>query len=259
MLAPNFQTLPAICTDPASGACEQVGSVSATSPLYPATLTGKAYLTGSVSAPTLTLVFPSPFPLTLTGTVNLIKNTTTFTGLPDIPLTDLAVTLAGGSNGLFTATCSPASGTATATLTDQNGDRTVHAPSNFTVSGCPSTATKAPALSFRVRTARGAAKLKAVTIKLPPGLSFVRGGLKASGVALSGARAKSLTLSHGHVVIALRRPVSGLGVKIKAPALHESPALMARAKAGKLGRLLLTVVAENTRGKRATIRLHVTL
>ncbi len=259
MLAPNFQSLPVICTDPASGTCEQVGSVSATSPLYPATLTGKAYLTGSVSAPTLTLVFPSPFPLTLTGTVDLIKNTTSFTGLPDIPLTDLSVSLAGGTNGLFDATCAPASGTATATLTDQNGDRTVNAPSNFTVSGCPSTAAGGPALTFRVRAARRAAKLKALTIELPAGLSFVRGGLQATGVRLSGARIKSLTLSHGHLLIALRRPVSGLTVRITAAALHESPALMARTKAGKLVRLLLTVVAENIHGKRATIRVHVTL
>ena len=137
-LAPNLASIKALCLNLASGTCPTVGSASATSPLYPATLSGKAYLTGSSSGLSLTLVFPSPFSLTLTGAVDLVKNSATFTGLPDIPLTNLAVSLSGGAEGLFLSTCQAPSGTATATLTDQNGDRTVSAPSKFTVSGCPS-------------------------------------------------------------------------------------------------------------------------
>src|ERR1700744_5978224 len=123
-LAPNLASIQALCLNLASG-CQQVGSASATSPLSPATLTGKAYLTGSSSGLSLTLVFPSPFPLTLTGAVNLLKNSATFSGLPDSPLTNLAVSLDGGANGLFLSTCATPSGTATATLADQNGDKTV--------------------------------------------------------------------------------------------------------------------------------------
>jgi hypothetical protein len=74
-----------------------VGTVNATSPLYPAPLAGKADLTGSSSGLSLTLVFPAPFPLTLTGGVNLLANSATFTGLPDIPLTNLTVSLSGGA------------------------------------------------------------------------------------------------------------------------------------------------------------------
>src|SRR6201999_451519 len=110
---------------------------SATSPLYPATLTGKAYLTGSSSGLSLTLVFPSPFPLTLTGAVDLLKNSATFSGLPDIPLTNLAVSLDGGADGLFLSTCATPSGTATATLTDQNGDRTATVPPRLAGVGRP--------------------------------------------------------------------------------------------------------------------------
>src|SRR6185312_5216131 len=135
-LAPNLASIQALCLDLASGTCTQVGAAKATSPLYPATLTGKAYLTGSPSGLSLTLVFPSPFPLTLTGTVNLLKNAATFAGLPDIPLTNLAVTLNGGPQGLFLSTCNTPTGTATATLTDQNGDKTVTAPAAFGVVGC---------------------------------------------------------------------------------------------------------------------------
>lgn len=136
-LAPNLASIQALCLNLASGTCRQVGAASATSPLYPATLTGKAYLTGSSSGLSLTLVFPSPFPLTLTGTVNLLKNAATFAGLPDIPLTNLTVNLNGGPQGLFLSTCDTPSGTATATLTDQNGDKTATVPATFAVSGCP--------------------------------------------------------------------------------------------------------------------------
>jgi hypothetical protein len=137
VLAPNLASIQALCLNLTSGTCQQVGAASATSPLYPATLTGKAYLTGSSSGLSLTLVFPSPFPLTLTGAVDLLKNAATFTGLPDIPLTNLSVTLNGGTEGLFLSTCSAPSGTATATLTDQNGDRTATVPGPFSVAGCP--------------------------------------------------------------------------------------------------------------------------
>ena len=138
-LAPNLESIRALCLNLASGTCATVGSATATSPLYPSALTGTAYLTGSSSGLSLTLVFPSPFPLTLTGAVDLARNAATFTGLPDIPLTNLGVNLDGGPEGLFLSTCQTPSGTATATLTDQNGDKTAKAPAAFTVSGCPGT------------------------------------------------------------------------------------------------------------------------
>jgi len=140
VLGPNLQSIQALCLNLSSGTCQSVGSASATSPLYPATLTGAAYLTGNSSGLSLTLVFPSPFPLTLTGAVDLATNSATFSGLPDIPLTKLSVNLNAGPRGLFLSTCNTPSGTATATLTDQNGDRTVKAPAAFSVSGCPGVA-----------------------------------------------------------------------------------------------------------------------
>jgi hypothetical protein len=54
-------------------------------------------------------------------------------------LTNLAVNLDGGPEGLFLSTCQTPSGTAAATLTDQNGDRTARVPATFTVAGCPGT------------------------------------------------------------------------------------------------------------------------
>jgi hypothetical protein len=305
-LAPNLASIQALCLNLASGTCQQVGSASATSPLYPATLTGKAYLTGSSSGLSLTLVFPSPFPLTLTGAVNLLKNSATFSGLPDIPLTNLAVSLDGGANGLFLSTCATPSGTATATLTDQNGDKTVTVPGPFAVSGCPGVhgqpsagsgsgqtgsgspgtggnlhnassgtgvtvghtklsrgrfsglRTGRPALSFRVNVTRGAAKLQKLTVSLPAGLSFIVRGHRPADVKLRGAKAKSLALSHGHLVINLAKAVSALTVSIGPGGLGESRSLRSKATKHQLRTLGLAIAAQNTRVQGTTIRARIT-
>jgi uncharacterized membrane protein YgcG len=306
VLAPNLASIKALCLNLASGTCQSVGSASATSPLYPATLTGAAYLTGNSSGVSLTLVFPSPFPLTLTGAVDLAKNTATFTGLPDIPLTNLAVNLDAGPEGLFLSTCNTPSGTATATLTDQNGDKTVKAPANFAVVGCPGTSSGSggggsggngsggsgsggstgnagshngssaagvtvghanlsrlrysglasghPTLTFKMRTTKGAPALSAVTVELPPGLSFVARHHHVSGVSVKQAHIKSLALSGRRLTIKLRRAVSSFTVTIGGAGLAESKALKRAAKAHRLHPLRLTVIALNTRGARTTIR-----
>jgi len=285
VLAPNLASVKNLCPT-LSSSCTAVGSATATSPLYPKPLTGQAYLTGSFTGLSLTLVFPSPFPLTLVGTVDLGSNATAFTGLPDIPLTDLAVTLDSGANGLFEATCVTPSGTASAGLSDQNGDKSATVPANFTVSGCPSgsgagsstggggagapTVTRAgvsglrsghASLRFKLTVARRAARLTGLTVELPSGLRFIahRAGrrLRIRGVRLAGAAVKSLRLSHGQLVITLRKPVSAVTVTITSTALSESRALRAKARAGKLRSVRLTVITTNTRAKRTTIHIRI--
>ena len=104
MLPPNVAAVVGgniLCASPSSGTCKTVGWASASSPLYPHALPGKAYLTGSLLSPSITIVFPAPFALTLSGQVSLAANSTTFTGVPDIPLTALQVTFAGGPDAVF--------------------------------------------------------------------------------------------------------------------------------------------------------------
>jgi hypothetical protein len=292
-LAPNLASIKALCLNLASGTCHTVGSVTATSPLYPKPLTGQAYLTGSMSGLALTLVFPSPFPLTLTGAVDLVRNAATFTGLPDIPLTDLAVTLDGGAQGLFLSTCQAPTGTATATLTDQNGDRTRRVPARFTVSGCGSGGGAAtggslpsavaggpngstsrgvkragvtfsrgrfaglgsghPSLSFRV----AATRLKTLTIALPAGLRFRRHPARGS-VSLGGARIASLSLVHGRLVINLRRAVNAVTVRIGPRALSETAALRRRVRGHRVKRVPLAVSVRYAAGRRTTLHVEVT-
>jgi hypothetical protein len=184
---------------------------------------------------------------------------------------------------LFKTTCTPPSGTAGAILTDQNGDKTVNAGSNFTVSGCPglggspTASTNSgvtvgntnlsggrytglgkgrPTLSFKVSVARHAPKIRALTVALPPGLRFRphrRGAL--AGVTLTGARIKTLSISRGRLTIVLRKAASTLTVQIHGSLLSEAPGLWTRAT--HVHNLPLTVVTDNTRGQRTVIRVEV--
>jgi hypothetical protein len=137
----NVKAAKLLCKNVSSGTCTPAGSATAVSPLYPTPLTGKVYLMGQLLAPKLQIVFPSPFPITLTGTVNLGTYVTKFTGLPDIPLTNLQVALNGGADAAFKANCMYRTGTTSATFVGQNGSRaTVSKRAKLT--GCPATSKK---------------------------------------------------------------------------------------------------------------------
>jgi hypothetical protein len=103
--------------------------------------------------------------------------------------------------------------------------------------------------------------LASVTVEPPAGLRFVGHGVGrrqgVAGVAVSGARIRSLSISHGHLVIVLRKAVSRLGVAIGSAALTESGALRGRARAHRLKSLPLTVVVSDTRARRTPVRVQI--
>jgi hypothetical protein len=274
-----------LCSSVSSGTCKPVGSVTAASPDYPTPLTGNAYLTGTLKGLSLTIVFPAPFPLTLVGAVDLTTNTTTFSGLPDIPLTNLTVALNGGSAGLFDTNCGTPTNVSTSTLTDQNGDKTASPSAHFTIQGCGSSSSgsgsssgsrsrprvsatrisglirRRPSLRFTVHAARHT-KLRQVTVELPKGLSFrshkvhrVRRIL--GGLTVKGARLRSERIRRGHLVLTFRHPVRSARVTVTSKGLRESAALHRRAVHKNLKRLRLTVLVRTSSGKRGT--LHVTI
>ena len=296
VIAPSLSGLSNLCSTGATAGCTPVGSVTATSPLYPKPLAGKAYLTGqatNITGLTLTLVFPPPFPLTLVGKVDLVNVAATFSGLPDIPLTNLGVTLNGGTNGLFASLCAPPSGTSTATLTDQNGDKTATDPAAFTVSGCPAGSgggsgggkgsgsggggakankpklagatlagltTGNPKLSFTATAGKRAPKLRSLTVSLPKGLTVTSKrshGQRTVAVRLKGAKLKSARLSGGKLVITARKPAHRLTVTLTA--LRATASLKAKARAKKLTGLQLRVVVRNAKGKTTAASAAVTL
>ncbi len=290
VLVPNLFVASLQCANPASGTCTPVGAVAAFSPLYPTPLFGNAYLTGTLDKPTLSLVIGAPFSLTLVGQVDLGNNSTTFTGIPDFPLTDLKVALNGGSNAVFNATCDPASGSATAALTSQNGDQAKQLAAPFSISPCnvaassPSNGsanrngakgkapridgmsasgltTGRPSLVFQVVAGKNAGKLSVLTVELPRGLRFVRhwvhGRLTLQGLSLAGARLRSAVLQHGHLVITLRNAVDNVIVSLSGKALAESASLKSQARRHKLKSLKLTVLVKDTRGTQTKVQGQV--
>jgi hypothetical protein len=285
-----------LCTNAVFAGCETIGSARADSPLYPAALIGRVFLTGALTTPAITIVFPAPFSLELGGSVDLATNTTTFHDVPDIPLSELEVTLAGGADAAFATTCATPSGTATARLTTQNGDRTVTVPSAFTVAGCggkvgggaggtattgPNTTKSRPSsgrphivsasfsglgrgrptLSFRLLAGSHAPRLSSFTIELPQGLSIVRRRrgkrLTVAGVALEGTRISSVALRKGRLVLSLRRPFSSVAVKLEATALKETSGLRHKAKHRRIKSLKLTVITRDINGRRTTLTAQV--
>ncbi len=279
-LGVNLASVNLLCANVASGTCKPVGVATAVSPLYPKPLTANAYLTGTALGPTLTLVFPAPFPLTLVGNVTLTTRQASFTGLPDIPLTSLSLALNGGPESLFLTNCNPGARRRHGRLHRSKRRQDGHGVRPLRDLGLPGVVLhdahhwheqRADAhLAGRRRpqdrasvaqlqnlgAQEGSQADRAHGQAARSGLSFVRHRvgkrLKVTGVAVKGAKVKSLAIAHGRLVIKLGKPATALRVTLTS-VLKESPALVAKARAGKVGRLRLTVTALNTKHKRHTV------
>lgn len=295
ILTPNIESVLSgglLCSSSTLSSCKPIGSASASSPLYPKALTGTAYLTGSFTSPAITIAFPPPFALTLSGVVDLASNTTTFKQLPDIPLTDLKVTLAGGPDAVFATTCNGSSATASATLTDQNGDHTVTAPAPFSISnynaatcapppgqGGPSGSSKRagrpkleaglsglsrrkPTLEALLLAGTNAPKLDAFAIELPAGLKFVKrrvhGRLRLEGVSIGGAKVKSVVLKRGALVVTLRQASAGISLKVSAAGIGESAALERQVHSKRVKSVRLVAAVRDANGKITDLTARIT-
>jgi hypothetical protein len=208
-----------------------VGSAVADSPLLPEPLTGKVYLTGSSPfAPSLTIRFPPPNAITLTGAVDLDKSTVTFSGIPDVPQTKLVVTLFGGAKALEATTCNPPDGPFLGSFTGQNG-KVVTDRLHVVVAGCPKAAGAPTAsrgslsvsakgkatLRFKLTKGANAPDLKAFALTLPQGLSLHSAGLR-KGLSIQGVKAKA-TVKGRKLIVTLKRPVTSVSVKLASPLL----------------------------------------
>lgn len=268
-IQPNLTTAASeICSNANLSACTAVGTATAVSPLLPGNVPGTVYLTGSLLSPQLTLDFPQ-INLELNGAVSLSTESVTFDNVPDIPLTALVVTLSGGSHAVFETGCSPASATATATFTDQNGDKTVtdHAP--FTITGCQAPppppkkvvgkprvigrallaiASGHPRLFLRLVAGKNAPKISSVTIHLAKGMRFLKARLR-KGVTVAGAKIKAKRLFRGGLVIVLRKPVGRLVIRVKGGTIAVTRFLRLRAKHHRIKVLRITLLVRNAKHK----------
>ena len=258
-----------------------IGTATATSPLVPspALASGTITLSGSATAPAITVTFPAPFSLTISGVVNLAKNSVTFGSVPDLPLTSLNLTVTGPSGQkAFTTSCAPSNVTGSFTA---QGTQThnVSAPIKFvncaakaTASGSLSgLATGHPKLRVKATHGKGGAKLSSVTVGLPSGLKFSRSAFVAhktcttksgkkkcttttliKGLGVSGASAKSVALKGGKLVITLKKAAASVTVNLGGPVLTETGALQTKVKKHKVKSL--TVTLKITDAKRAAPR-----
>jgi hypothetical protein len=167
-------------------ASAKVGTVAAATPLLAQPLTGTVFLAARPAGqlPGLAIQLADPIPLRLEGTVELTPTglKTTFTGLPDVPLSRFALDLDGGPTGVFqlgSDLCAAAPPVVAATFAAQSGKQTSETKP-LRVEGC----TPPPTVSARItrlRTGRptvrvaaaaagDAADLHALRVLLPDAL-----------------------------------------------------------------------------------------
>lgn len=122
-----------------------IGTAAGTSPLAPPSYLngGVVTLGGTAQAPTMTVTFPAPIPLSLTGAIDLVNRTVTFSALPDLPLSRLTVDIAGPAGAkVLSTTC--ASGDLVATFTPQSGGAAVTSTQPIAYQGCPPPRSRPP-------------------------------------------------------------------------------------------------------------------
>jgi hypothetical protein len=266
---PIYATLNCAPVIPFTG-CTVIGSVTATTPLLSAPLVGSAYLTGSVAGFGIGLFFPPPYNIALSGTINSSDGVTVvnFPSIPDLPLTALQLSLTGNDTSAFMASCAGTQ-TLNGTLTGAGGAASVQLTSTLATQGCPKPASHGPGsqvasypqrtggsqtsprvssgkisrvasgeptLSFTVRA--GSAKLRALLIRLPSGLSFVGRNLP---VTLSSSVAATHRLAQGRLTVSLKRATGAVTVRIGTGGLRPSLALERDIRQHRTKRLTFTV------------------
>jgi hypothetical protein len=271
-----------------------VGTATVSSPLVSQPLSGSIYLTGTITSPALTITAPPPFSLSITAPIDLGQRSITLQNVPDVPISDLHVSIPGGPNAVFITTCGATSATANVSLTAWSG-ATLTASPTLALSGCPTTtgggggggggttgggsgpqsggstltgpsashvsltglASGKPKLSFTL--ASGSFAVKSFKLSLPSGLKFVSSKKAlAKAVRITGATVKSLAVSGGALVVTLTKPATSVSVTVSAGALTVSKLLSKNAHKHKAGALKLALAVTNALSKTAAVPITIT-
>jgi hypothetical protein len=251
-LSPNLNSLSLLNTS------TPVGAATASTPLLPQPLSGSVYFTGAAFTPSLTIRFPPPAAMTLTGSINLNNSSVTFPTVPDVPLTSLVVTLNGGPKSLLNASCAPPNGVLGGTFTSQSG-AAVSTSEPLTVVGChakPTTsavsvsglAAGKPVLRFKLFAGASAPKLKSLSVSLPRALAF---GETTHGISITGAR--TIKRTGRSLVATLKAPRGRVAVRLGAPALIESTQLRRQARRHLVKRMTLHISVTDASGARTSL------
>jgi hypothetical protein len=204
-LGVDLKNLGSVCTDAQlnGGACpagSKIGTVSAVTPLLPGALSGGVYLMQGAKPGALPGIALDLGLIRLKGSVTLgTRTTTTFEGIPDVPLSKLTLSLTGGPKGALSTANDLCATTPTVEAqygahSGATGKETVRA----TVVGCAARKSltvkgklagvkkKRPSLSLTVTSAQ---KLRGVRVKLPSALKLRSSkSLKRSARVLMGGK-----------------------------------------------------------------------
>ncbi|MBV9803909.1 MAG: hypothetical protein JO130_11985 [Solirubrobacterales bacterium] len=266
----------------------KVGTATATSPLVPkaALANGTVTLSGSGTTSAITIAFPAPFPISLTGAISLTSRSVTFASVPDVPLTSLALSITGPSGAkAFNTDCAPASIGGTFT-SYSSATRTVTAPIVYThcaasptVSGSTSgLAGGQPKLKVTITHGKGAANIATVVLALPGGLKFSRAAIVShrtctkaakgktatcsitttiTGLGVSGGMPKSVAIHGGKLQITLKRPVGKLTLTVSGPLVSEGKSLQSKVKKHKTGSLTFSLKVGDAKHATTTLSLKL--
>jgi hypothetical protein len=255
-------------------ATSRVGSVVAGTPLLAKPLTGSVFLTsrGVGKLPGLTIQLDDPIPLRLDGAVELTPQglRTTFTGLPDVPLTRFVLNLAGGDAGVFqlssdlcTANPKP---TVAASYAAQSG-ATAAETVPLAVEGCtaPPTASARitrlrsgrPKVRLDVQAGNDSPELREVRLLLPDRLRTKPKRARKGATARAGTAKlprKAIKLSDGELRLTLPEGTRSVRATLAKGTIRVGRKLR-RAKRPK--RQALRVLVRDAHGPRPAIELKV--
>jgi hypothetical protein len=274
-VGPRPSALARACSAPDAATCPSsadVGTATATVPFLRQPITGRVVLLSrGIGSFSLAVLFSNPA-IRLEGPAAITANglTTTFNGIPDVPLTDLKVRFSGGPNSLLVSTAALCVGTSNTVgdFTAHSG-KTARVTAPLAVSGCvlgrlafSGLGGSTPAMALSVRTPQGAPALKTLEVALPSGLSIApasatrarlpRGlSVRANGRLVR----RGVRVGRHRLRIVLRRAARRLRVRLRAPALRVSRSLARSVRRHQAGRLAVRIKVRDTRGKTTRLRL----
>jgi hypothetical protein len=243
-----------------------VGSATVTIPLLPAPLTGKIVLAAhSGGLPAIDVILPAPFAFTLVGTPTASAGGlgVSFGGIPDVPISSLVVSFAGGAGSVLSnqALCS---GTQrlVGDLVGQNGAH-VHLSRALALHGCANVAPPTGRVSFSglggtspkvALSLNGSSAFKVVGLRLPRGLSLKVGKKKHEGVKVNTAGWQLSKAGKHGLTFSLGGKASAAVFRLASPALRVARGLAARVQHGHHKKLTLVVTVADLSGKTWTLR-----
>jgi hypothetical protein len=279
-LGPNAGALANVCPVAAynSDSCppqSQVGTATAVTPLLTTPLSGPVRLVENPGGlPKVVVYLNGLINVRLVGDISATPagTATTFSGIPDVPLSSFELDFAGGSGALLTATgdlCKTPTNLAAAF--GSHSGKTVSLTVPATVKGCPPggptptptptakgrwpTATVAlskltsssPTFSFTAKRGVGARRLGAIAVTLPASLSFDKRYL---GAGVRASKSLAVSFPGKHTMLLQARSSAGftsIYAIVRKRALRVSSSLLNRVK--KHPKLSVTVTFTELRGR----------